>query len=211
MGDGAALFSKHSMRKVARSVKNYVMNALQKVVGRERPLRRHDPLRTLTLIPLRYPPLLSPPMGTPFIITNNRPIIGWVFAVLWFGMLLIFTTLYFREGGFGQFPPAIEAGIVLMFWLIGAAGLGSMLLTPRTHLTVKQRHAILRRAWIIRRTEQRLPGEALAAAIIVHDKQGDDDPLFRLSIGLDGELLSLKESGDLAELESLRQRILATL
>lgn len=151
-------------------------------------------------------------MGPQLIIANNRPIIGWVFACLWFGMLVIFSTLYAREGGFGQFPPAIEAGIMLMFWLIGVAGLGPMLLTPRTRLTVKNRHAVLRRAWLIRTTEQPLPNSALAAAIIVHDKEGDDDPLYRLSVKLDeGDLLSLKESGDLAELEALRQSVLAAI
>jgi hypothetical protein len=151
-------------------------------------------------------------MTPPLIIRNNAPIIGWVFAGLWFGMLLVFTTLYVREGGFGQFPPAIEAGIMLVFWLIGVAGLGPLLFKPRTRLTLTRGHALLRRAWILRSSEDPIPRSTLAAAIIIHDKEGDDDPTYRLSVALTpDDRLSLKDSGDLAKLEALRQRILALL
>ena len=148
-------------------------------------------------------------MPSAYVIQNNTPIIGWVFACLWFGMLLVFTTLYAREGGFGQFPPAIEAGIMLAFWLVGVAGLGPMLMTPRTRLTLHRGYATLHRAWLVRRREQRLSGETLATAIIVHDKDSDGDPWYRLSLTLpDGEPMPVKESNDLPLLEALHAQLL---
>ncbi|OYX46149.1 MAG: hypothetical protein B7Y90_16780 [Alphaproteobacteria bacterium 32-64-14] len=148
-------------------------------------------------------------MPAPHVIRNNAPIIGWVFACLWFGMLLNFTTLYVREGGFGQFPPAIEAGIMLAFWLAGVAGLGPMLLTPRTRLTLHRGYATLHRAWLVRRREQRLSGDTLATAIIVHDTDSDGDPWYRLSLTLPGgDAMSVKESNDLSLLEALHAQLL---
>jgi hypothetical protein len=124
-------------------------------------------------------------------------------------MLLVFTTLYVGEGGVGQFPPAIEAGIMLTFWLVGVAVLGPMLTTPRTRLKLHRGYATLRCAWLVRRREQRISGETLATAIIVHDRDSDGDPWYRLSLTLpDGEPMSVKESNDLPLLESLHAQLL---
>lgn len=61
---------------------------------------------------------------------------GWIFMAIWTSFLTVFTWIFLRDGGFHQFAIDVETAILLLFWVIGLAGLSYALQQP----LVRMRH-----------------------------------------------------------------------
>lgn len=146
----------------------------------------------------------------PLIIRNDWPIVGWVFGGAWIGALLVFTYLYGRDGGFGQFDPLIEAGVLLAFWMGGLVLMSQTLALPRTCLTILGGRAELTRAWLWRSRREQLNPAVLRDIAVRQERDSDGGPYYRLVLGIGpGEPLVLSESADRGRVEARRDEILA--
>lgn len=151
-------------------------------------------------------------MAAPLIIRNDTPIFGWVFAAIWFGFLSIFTWLFVRDGGFRQFDYTLEVMILAGFWLFGFGGLMPLVFTPRTRFALGYRKAELTRRWLWRHTTHTLPADILATAQVRTDKDSDGDPHYSLIlVPPGGDVITLKSSGDCADIEALREKLVSAL
>jgi hypothetical protein len=154
----------------------------------------------------------NPRLATPLIIRNNMPIIGWVFAAVWFGFLSIGTWLFVRDGGFHQFDYTLEVMVMLGFWLFGFGGLTPLVLTPRTRFTLGYQKAELVRRWLWRHAAETLSADILRTAQVRVEKDSDGDPHYSLIlVPPGGEVITLKSANDRADIEALQAQLLASL
>ena len=87
-------------------------------------------------------------MSDPLVIRNDTAVAGWIFIAIWLAGVCLMTAGYFANGGFHQFDPLIEAGVVLLFWMFTLAGLAELATKPRTRLTIDRSGVILVRMWL---------------------------------------------------------------
>jgi len=149
---------------------------------------------------------------TPLTIRNDWPIVGWVFGAAWIGGLLVFTYLYGRDGGFGQFDPLTEAGVLLMFWMGGLVLMSQTLALPRTCLIIERGRAELTRTWMWRRRRETLTPSTLRDIEVIRARDSDGDPYYKLVLAIGpGDGLVLSESADRGLVEARREEILARI
>lgn len=149
---------------------------------------------------------------TPLTIRNDWPIVGWVFGGLWLFGLVVFTWFYARDGGFNQFDPAVEAGVMLLFWMFGMVVAAETVARSCMHLTIEDGCAVLIRTWLWRRRREILAPSSLRDVEIQRGRDSDGDPYYKLVLTTGaGEPLVLSESSTLAFVESRRDAILARL
>lgn len=151
-------------------------------------------------------------MSGALVIRNNLPVVGWVFTSLWLFGLGVFTWLYARDGGFNQFDPLLEAGVMLFFWMGGLVLINQLGRQPITCLTVRRGGATVVRRWLWKRREQTLPTSVFREMTIRRERDSDGDPYYRLvATPPNDEDLIISECGDLARVEAVRDSILARL
>jgi len=151
-------------------------------------------------------------MAAPLVIRNDAPIIGWVFATIWFGFLAVFTWLFMRDGGFRQFDYTLEVMVMTGFWLFGFGGLVPLIFPPRTRFTLGYRKAELVRRWLWRHTIETLPCDILLTAQVRVDKDPDGDPYYSLIlVPPGGEVIALKSSAMRGDIEALQAQLFASL
>lgn len=127
---------------------------------------------------------------------------------VWSVGVVMMTWGYFALGGFGQFDPLIEAGVVMLFWVFTLGGAGEMLSKPRSRLTIDRSGAVLVRIWPTRRREDRLPRSVLAGVDIATEND-EDGHTYRLELTLpSGEEVVIRQSRLRDEIEDLRREIL---
>ena len=125
-----------------------------------------------------------------------------------FGVVMM-TWGYFAWGGFHQFDPLVEAGVVMLFWVFTLGGAGEMLSKPRSRLTIDRTGAVLVRIWPMRRREDRLP-RAVLAGVDIATERDEDGQTYRLELTLpSGEAVVIRQSRLREEIEGLRRDILA--
>ena len=78
----------------------------------------------------------GPVDGETLIATDRSAVAGWVFMAIWLGILLLFTYFFIRDGGFRQFAPPLELGVMMLFWLFGLGGAGYFLAIPMVALSI---------------------------------------------------------------------------
>lgn len=146
-----------------------------------------------------------------FEMRNDMALVGWSFMTVWFGMLSLFTWLFVRDGGFHQFDPLLETGIMLMFWVFGLAGGGYLFAVPRVALRVSEGIVEVTERWLLRRRVERFAVAALAVRI-VDGKDDEGDPYFTCVVTLpSGRTIVAKESHDRATVEVAHARLTAAL
>lgn len=138
--------------------------------------------------------------------------IGWGFCTLWVGGLTMFTYLYARDGGFGQFDQAVEAGVLMLFWMGGLALMANLLTKPLVHLTVRRSGSRLVRTWPWGRRVETLSAAVLRDLSMGHDRDSDGDPYYRLWVVVpSGGEVVLCESSDLSRVKAVQDDVLARL
>jgi hypothetical protein len=132
---------------------------------------------------------------------------GWAFMALWLSMLCVVTYIFVRDGGFHQFDPLIETGIMLMFWLFGLGGGGELFARPRTRLTIAGGIVEARQIWPLRHAVERFPAETLATRI-VDGRDDEGDPYFTCVVTLpSGRTIAVVESHDRTAVEAAYDRL----
>ena len=144
---------------------------------------------------------------------NRMPIVGWVFALAWLGMLLLFTMLHVRSGGSGQMDPAIERLILGAFWIVGL-GIGAHLL-HKPVVVLESRGARLRvvhrRLWG-RRIAWEDDAATAPAVSVAHVKDSEGDPYFQVELAAPSlPPFVIFEGHDLPSAEAARDRINAAI
>lgn len=123
---------------------------------------------------------------------------------IWLGMLCLFTWLFIRDGGFHEFAPPLELGIMMLFWLFGAGGAAHMFGTPIVTLALHGNEFIAREHWLRSTRETRFPVTPASRPTIrkTRDSEGDDHFLAEVTLP-DGRKLSVGGRGDLADAEEM--------
>lgn len=146
---------------------------------------------------------------SPLIIRSDIAVAGWVFMAVWTFGVAMMTWGYVALGGFHQFDPLVEAGVVMLFWVFTLGGAGEMLSKPRSRLTIDRTGAVLVRIWPTRRREDRVPRAVLSGVDIATERDEDSD-IYRLELTLpSGEAVVIRQSRLREEIEDLRREILA--
>lgn len=114
--------------------------------------------------------------------SDKTAIAGWIFMAIWLSFLCLFTWLFIRDGGFHQFAPPLEAGILLLFWLFGIAGARHMFGTPIVTLCLDGVVFVLRERWLRGHRESRfeVTDESRPAIRKIKDSEGDDRYLLEV-------------------------------
>ena len=147
-------------------------------------------------------------MKAPIVIRNDTAVVGWIFMAIWTSGVCLMTWGYTVQGGFGQFDPLIEAGVVLLFWVFTLGGLAELATRPRTRLTIDPAGVVLTRIWMFRRREERLDRSILSGVTIATERQEGDD-LYRLDLALpSGEQVAIRHSSSRLEIEDLRRELM---
>ena len=151
----------------------------------------------------------NPHVKASLVIRSDIAVAGWVFMAVWSFGVAMMTWGYFAWGGFGQFDPMVEAGIVMLFWVFTLGGAAEMLSKPRTRLTIDRAGAVLVRVWPARRREDRIPRSALAGVEIATERD-EDGHTYRLDLTLaSGEEVVIRRSRLREEIEDLHREIRA--
>jgi hypothetical protein len=132
--------------------------------------------------------------------SDKGAIAGWVFMAIWLSFLGIFTWIFIRDGGFHQFAPPLELGIMLLFWCFGAAGASYMFGMPIVTLEVSGDDFIARERWLRSTRVSRFPIGPHSCPAIRKTKDSEGDDLFLAEVTMpDGRKISV---GGRADLES---------
>jgi hypothetical protein len=125
-------------------------------------------------------------------------IAAWIFMAIWLTFLGIVTWLYIRDGSFGQFPPAVERGIVVLFWVFGAAGSAYVFGMPLVTLALDGDTFVAREYALRGRRESRFPVTSESRPIMrkTRDAEGDDVYLVEVKTP-DGRRIAVGGSSDM--------------
>jgi hypothetical protein len=110
----------------------------------------------------------------------------------------IVTWLYIRDGSFGQFPPPVERGIVVLFWVFGAAGSAYAFGMPLVTLALDGDTFVAREYALRGRRESRFPVTSESRPIMrkTRDAEGDDVYLVEVKTP-DGRRIAVGGSSDM--------------
>lgn len=140
-------------------------------------------------------------------VRSNVAIAGWIFMAIWFGGVAMMTYVFLRDGGFRQFNPLLETGVVLLFWVFGLAGCAEMFSKPRTDLEIRDGGGVLVERWLLRRSVTRFGPETLRTARLVRHADSDGDSYeCRLTLA-DGRMTAVKQSPVREDIEALVEQI----
>ena len=106
---------------------------------------------------------------------HRTAIAGWIFMTIWLGMLVMFTYLFMRDGGFHQFDYPIEVGIMLLFWMAGLAGASASFESPMTTIWVRDGHVEISEIRPFRQDRIRVPIGEVAPPVIKKTPDSDGE------------------------------------
>ncbi len=131
---------------------------------------------------------------------------------IWMLGLLMITYVFIRDGGFHQFNPLAEVGVMGLFWLFGAAGCGHIFNLQRIHISVANHVVTATEKWPIRRRSEQAAAKDVVVSAIIRATDDEGDPHYRCAIKMpSGRSLIFAESHDEATVEAVRARLLAAL
>jgi hypothetical protein len=137
---------------------------------------------------------------------------AWVFMGIWLGMVALFTWLFVREGGMGQFGYDAEAAILGLFWLAGIAAAGYFANIPVISVDRAGDRAIVTERRLFRRTIRDVGISELGGVVVREDTDGEGDPYFRAVLSLpDGREVVVAERHDRATVNGAAVRVRAAL
>lgn len=128
---------------------------------------------------------------------------------IWMSGISVFTWLFFRDGGFHQFDPWLERGVMALFWVFGVAGCGAMLGQPLTYVTFTAGTVHVGQRWLLKHQQESFAINRLSAPEIHQRKDSDGDPYYTLVLTAGGRDIVLKEGNDKPTLELLRTRLIS--
>lgn len=148
-------------------------------------------LSTDAMVPSKTPP------GEIRLAAYRVAIAAWIFMAIWLAFLVIFTWLFIRDGGFGQFPAAVERCIVVLFWVFGAAGSAYAFGMPVVTLALDGETFVLREYVLRGRRESRFAVTSESRPVMrkTRDAEGDDVYLVEVKTP-DGRRIAVGGSGD---------------
>ncbi len=148
----------------------------------------------------------------PIAISNNAPVFGWLFMVLFMSGLAAITVLCVQAGRPPDGLPA-PVGVVLMllFWAVGLGGTVYAFESPLTRLTIEDGWVTVRESWPWKQRETRFAPRR-SSLRIVRTVDSDGDPYFRLElIAPEGRVITVAESRQEAEVEGKRDWLIAVM
>ncbi len=152
---------------------------------------------------------MSPDM---FVVRNNMPVAGWTFMAIWTAMLVAFTWMFVREGGFNQFEAPVEIAIMVLFWLFGIVGCFYFFEIPRVEVTVANGEVTVAERWLWRRRIERFAAESIAQPVLSQEKDSEGDPYYVCRLGTPtGRTVTVAEHHHRPTVEAVRDRLRAAL
>lgn len=146
------------------------------------------------------------------VLKNNSAAFGWGFMTIWLAGLCLISWLFLRDGGFHQLDPAVETGIMLMFWLFGLGGAGYLFNQPRVRLSLEGGMVTLREVVFWRVREETFPAVDLGLPPIRHERDSDGDPYYSFMVATpSGREAAVCVSHDKATVEAQRDRVVAAI
>lgn len=143
---------------------------------------------------------------------NDTALFGWGFMAVWTGMLGVFTWLFWRDNGFHQFHPAVESGILGLFWVFGLGGCAYFFGIPRIVLDLRNGSAVVREQWLLGQRVEECPATSDLAPVLVKGKDSEGDPYFRCTVTTpSGRTVTVAEGHDRERVEAVRARLAAAL
>jgi hypothetical protein len=137
---------------------------------------------------------------------------GWIFMSVWMWGLLMMTYVFIRDGGFHQFNPLAEVGVMALFWLFGAAGCGHSFNLPRTHISIENGIVRATEKWPWRRRVEEAPAKDAIVSAVIRGRDDEGDPYYTCTITLpSGRPLTFAESHDESRVEAARAKLLSAL
>ena len=131
---------------------------------------------------------------------------------IWMGMLVLISWLFVRDGGFRQFNPAIETGIMMLFWMFGLAGCAQIFGKQRIQVTVENRSVVVLERWPLRKRLECCAVRDVSISPVTEGKDDDGDPYFRCMLSMaSGRNITFSESHDRSLVEAARQRLMAAV
>ena len=146
------------------------------------------------------------------VLSNNLAIFGWIFMSIWMVMLVLISWLFVRDGGFRQFNPAVETGIMMLFWMFGFAGCAQIFGAQRIRVTVGNRSIEVLERWPLRRRLESCAVRDVAISPVTEGKDDEGDPYFRCTLSMaSGRNVTFSESHDRSLVEAARKRFMAAV
>ncbi|MGE3831003.1 MAG: hypothetical protein AB7F76_08435 [Parvibaculaceae bacterium] len=143
---------------------------------------------------------------------NNMAIVAWVFMAIWDLGLLLMTWAFIRDGGFHQFNPLVEHGILGLFWIFGAMGTAACFGRSRVHVAVDNGEITVRERWLLGSRIERFPVGSAGLPRVVQQRDSDGDPyfqcIFTTPVGRD---IIVKESHSFQDADIERDRLAAAI
>lgn len=146
------------------------------------------------------------------ILSNRIAGFAWGFMAIWVAMLALFTYLFLRDGGFHQFNPLIETGIMGLFWMFGLAGLGHAASKPLVFLDATPEGLTVTQRFPTRRVVDIVPAHQIPEPVVLHDRDDDGDPYFICELALAGAPpVVIAEGHALEDVEARRRHFLTVI
>ncbi len=141
-------------------------------------------------------------------LTNRSALAGWVFMAIWIGMLVVFTRLFVREGGFHQFSRDIEIAIMVLFWLGGVAGAVHVFAQPLVRVARDGDTLIVTERWPLSSRRHRLSAGTAPQARVAAERDSDGDTYYACRLTLPGgQMVDVFRSPVQAEAEAALARL----
>ena len=142
------------------------------------------------------------------VIRNRMPAAAWGFMGVWLAMMAMFTYLFARDGGMGQFGHHVEAGILALFWIAGIGAAGHFASIPVIAVDRAGDRVIVTERRLFRRTTREADISALGSIRVEEGRDDEGDPYFHAVLTLpDGYRVIVAERHDRATVEAAAQRV----
>ena len=142
------------------------------------------------------------------VIRNRMPAAAWAFMAVWLGMVAVFTYLFARDGGMGQFGHHVEAGILALFWIAGIGAAGHFANIPIISVDRLGDRVVVTERRLFRRVTRDADIAALGGVRVEEGTDDEGDTYYRAVLTLpDGYCVTVAERHDRATVEAAAQRV----
>jgi hypothetical protein len=148
----------------------------------------------------------------PISISNNTPLLGWLFMILFMSGLAAITLGVIKSGRpLDGLPAPVGALLILLMWAFGFMFTVAAFESPVTRLTIEDGWVTAREFWPWKRRETRFAPRKNHLRI-VRTEDSDGDASFQLELmAPEGRVITLATSSQEAKVEAKRDWLIAVI
>ncbi|MFY0612086.1 MAG: hypothetical protein JXQ99_11210 [Hyphomicrobiaceae bacterium] len=151
--------------------------------------------------------------STSAIVSNDIAVFGWVFALAWMAMgPVAMTWLLVRDGPFPGMSWHVSFALLGCFTVAGLLACYFLFAKARCRVSLDGHRLIVKETWLLGSCEEECDQIRPETLSVVHDKDSDGDPYFKLVLSTPtGKQVTIKEGHHLETVNEARLELAAAV